>query len=161
MTGAGRTFRIFVSSTFADLKAERNALRERVFPRLRALCMARGCRFQAIDLRWGLVFGARSVAVSFTGAGVKDRLPIDHPTLRARRVWRRSPRRPSPQGMLWSCGSSGRALCLTRHASSANAPIVDGRWGPRRYRTASADANADAMAGLFVSPRSTGTVVVR
>ena len=30
-----RTFRIFVSSTFSDLKAERNALQERVFPRLR------------------------------------------------------------------------------------------------------------------------------
>jgi hypothetical protein len=27
-----RSFRIFVSSTFSDLKAERNALQERVFP---------------------------------------------------------------------------------------------------------------------------------
>jgi WD40 repeat protein len=49
-----RIFRIFVSSTFSDLKAERNALHERVFPRLRELCAARGCRFQAIDLRWGI-----------------------------------------------------------------------------------------------------------
>jgi WD40 repeat protein len=48
------TFRIFVSSTFSDLKAERNALQERVFPRLRELCAAHGCRFQAIDLRWGV-----------------------------------------------------------------------------------------------------------
>ena len=30
-----RTFRIFVSSTFSDLKAEHNALQARVFPRLR------------------------------------------------------------------------------------------------------------------------------
>jgi hypothetical protein len=36
------TFRIFISSTFSDLKAERNALQERVFPRLRELCQAHG-----------------------------------------------------------------------------------------------------------------------
>ena len=52
MAQATRTFRIFVSSTFSDLKAERNALQDRVFPRLRELCAAHGCRFQAIDLRW-------------------------------------------------------------------------------------------------------------
>ncbi len=49
-----RTFRIFVSSTFSDLVAERNALQERVWPKLRDLCMSHGCRFQAIDLRWGV-----------------------------------------------------------------------------------------------------------
>lgn len=53
MTTTTRTFRIFVSSTFGDLVAERNALQEYVFPRLRELCEAHGCRFQAIDLRWG------------------------------------------------------------------------------------------------------------
>jgi len=49
-----RTFRVFVSSTFSDLKAERNALQEKVFPRLRELAAAHGCRFQAVDLRWGI-----------------------------------------------------------------------------------------------------------
>ena len=49
-----RTFRIFVSSTFSDLKAERNALQEKVFPRLRKLAAQYGCRFQAVDLRWGI-----------------------------------------------------------------------------------------------------------
>ena len=48
------TFRVFVSSTFSDLKEERNALQRRVFPGLRELCMQHGCRFQAIDLRWGV-----------------------------------------------------------------------------------------------------------
>ncbi len=51
---SSRTFRIFVSSTFSDLKGERNALQEKVFPRLRDLAAAHGCRFQAIDLRWGV-----------------------------------------------------------------------------------------------------------
>jgi NACHT domain- and WD repeat-containing protein len=49
-----KTFRVFVSSTFSDLRAERDAFQKRVFPRLRLLCMEAGCRFQAIDLRWGI-----------------------------------------------------------------------------------------------------------
>ena len=52
MAQSSRTFRIFVSSTFDDLKEERNALQEKVFPRLRDLAAVHGCRFQAIDLRW-------------------------------------------------------------------------------------------------------------
>ena len=54
MAQTTRTFRIFVSSTFSDLKEERNALQKYVFPRLRDLCTQHGCRFQAIDLRWGV-----------------------------------------------------------------------------------------------------------
>jgi WD40 repeat protein len=54
MPPSSRTFRIFVSSTFSDLAAERDALQHIVFPRLRELAMTHGCRFQAIDLRWGV-----------------------------------------------------------------------------------------------------------
>ena len=54
MASSTRTFRVFVSSTFSDLKEERNALQARVFPRLRDLAATNGCRFQAIDLRWGV-----------------------------------------------------------------------------------------------------------
>lgn len=54
MVQTSHTFRIFVSSTFSDLKEERNALQQRVFPRLRELCLRHGARFQAIDLRWGV-----------------------------------------------------------------------------------------------------------
>ena len=53
-TRPSKTFRIFVSSTFSDLKAERDALQRYVFPRLRELCAKNGARFQAIDLRWGV-----------------------------------------------------------------------------------------------------------
>lgn len=49
-----RTIRLFVSSTFSDLKAERDALQREVFPHLRQLCLSKGLRFQAIDLRWGV-----------------------------------------------------------------------------------------------------------
>lgn len=51
MTQTGKTFRVFVSSTFSDLKEERNALQRYVFPRLTELAKIHGCRFQTIDLR--------------------------------------------------------------------------------------------------------------
>jgi hypothetical protein len=54
MPRATRTLRIFVSSTFEDMKAERDALQADVFPRLRDLCAEHDARFQAIDLRWGV-----------------------------------------------------------------------------------------------------------
>lgn len=54
MPALGKTFRVFVSSTFSDLAEERNALQQHVFPPLRELCWQNGCRFQAIDLRWGV-----------------------------------------------------------------------------------------------------------
>lgn len=64
MVPTPRSFRVFVSSTFDDLVAERDALQRGVevdgawqdgaFARLRRLCEARGARFQAVDLRWGV-----------------------------------------------------------------------------------------------------------
>jgi WD40 repeat protein len=49
-----RTFRLFISSTFSDFIAEREALRTQVFPKLEFFCAERGARFQAVDLRWGI-----------------------------------------------------------------------------------------------------------
>jgi len=49
-----KIFRVFVSSTFNDMKVERRLLREKVFPFLEQFCRERGARFQAIDLRWGV-----------------------------------------------------------------------------------------------------------
>ena len=46
--------RVFISSTFSDMKHERNALQEQVFPKLEQLCMQNRFQFQAIDLRWGV-----------------------------------------------------------------------------------------------------------
>ena len=54
MVQASRTFRVFVSSSFDDLKAERNALQENLLPKLKDLCTEHGTRFQSIDLRWGV-----------------------------------------------------------------------------------------------------------
>ena len=49
-----RTFRVFISSTLADLKQERDALHGVVWPEPSRLCEKAGFRFQAIDLRWGI-----------------------------------------------------------------------------------------------------------
>jgi hypothetical protein len=54
MPGAVKTFRVFVSSTFTDMRAERRILQEQVFPRLKALCERKGASFQDVDLRWGV-----------------------------------------------------------------------------------------------------------
>lgn len=49
-----RLFRVFVSSTFADLRLERDALQKNVFPAIADYCTRAGYGFQAIDLRWGI-----------------------------------------------------------------------------------------------------------
>ena len=54
MPGSVPVFRVFVSSTFVDLAAERRALHKRVFPELQRLCDVLGAQFQVIDLRWGV-----------------------------------------------------------------------------------------------------------
>src|SRR3989304_5790398 len=54
MPSSQKTFRVFVSSTFSDMRAERRILQEKVFPQLKSLCESEGASFQAIDLRWGV-----------------------------------------------------------------------------------------------------------
>lgn len=49
-----KTFRLFLSSTFGDFQAEREALKERVWPQLEAYCASRNASFQVVDLRWGI-----------------------------------------------------------------------------------------------------------
>jgi hypothetical protein len=49
-----RVVRVFVSSTFRDMQAEREELVKRVFPELRRLCDARGVVWGEVDLRWGI-----------------------------------------------------------------------------------------------------------
>ena len=49
-----RAVRVFVSSTFLDMQAERDELVKRVFPQLRKLCERRGVSWGEVDLRWGI-----------------------------------------------------------------------------------------------------------
>ncbi|MDD5189218.1 MAG: DUF4062 domain-containing protein, partial [Methanoregula sp.] len=45
---------VFVSSTFHDMKAERDELTLLVFPELRKVCEERGIAWGEVDLRWGI-----------------------------------------------------------------------------------------------------------
>ncbi|MFT3969584.1 MAG: DUF4062 domain-containing protein [Micropruina sp.] len=49
-----RAIRVFVSSTFRDMQAERDELVKRVFPLLRRRCQERGVVWSEVDLRWGV-----------------------------------------------------------------------------------------------------------
>ncbi|ARU92630.1 DUF4062 domain-containing protein [Tatumella citrea] len=49
-----REIRVFLSSTFRDMDAERDYLLTRVFPEIRRLCYERMVTFSEIDLRWGI-----------------------------------------------------------------------------------------------------------
>lgn len=49
-----RVIRVFVSSTFRDMQAEREELVKFVFPKLRRICEARGVVWGEVDLRWGI-----------------------------------------------------------------------------------------------------------
>jgi hypothetical protein len=49
-----KIFRVFVSSTFTDMKLERGILQRDAFPRLEKFCEEKGAKFQAVDLRWGV-----------------------------------------------------------------------------------------------------------
>jgi tetratricopeptide (TPR) repeat protein len=53
-TNDSREIRVFLSSTFRDMNAERDALLTQVFPELRRICRERGVNFTEIDLRWGV-----------------------------------------------------------------------------------------------------------
>ena len=46
--------RVFVSSTFSDMRQERNVPQEEVSPKLEQYCLRSGFQFQAVDLRWGI-----------------------------------------------------------------------------------------------------------
>jgi nephrocystin-3 len=49
-----RVIRVFISSTFRDMQAERDYLVKFTFPQLRRLCESRGVTWGEVDLRWGV-----------------------------------------------------------------------------------------------------------
>jgi tetratricopeptide (TPR) repeat protein len=49
-----RQVRVFVSSTFLDMRAERDELELRIFPQLKRFCEKRGIIWADVDLRWGV-----------------------------------------------------------------------------------------------------------
>jgi len=54
MEQKSREIRVFISSTFRDMQAEREELVKRIFPKLRKLCEERQVTWNEVDLRWGI-----------------------------------------------------------------------------------------------------------
>ncbi len=55
--------RIFISSTFDDMRIERKVLVEKVFPQIRKLANDRGVFFSYVDLRWGVLSGTKAAVI--------------------------------------------------------------------------------------------------
>ena len=53
-TATYRQLRIFISSTFNDMRGERNVLMEKVIPMVSEYCHKRKAEFIGVDLRWGV-----------------------------------------------------------------------------------------------------------
>jgi telomerase protein component 1 len=54
MSSVWKTIRVFISSTFRDMHAERDWLVKRVFPELRQRLEKHRVHLIDIDLRWGI-----------------------------------------------------------------------------------------------------------
>src|SRR5688572_29154217 len=54
MAEGWKEIRVFISSTFKDMQAERDHLVRFVFPRVREKLLARRLRLVDVDLRWGV-----------------------------------------------------------------------------------------------------------
>ena len=63
MTTSWRTVRVFISSTFKDMQAERDHLVRFVFPKLREELLARRIHLVDVDLRWGVTSEQDSLQV--------------------------------------------------------------------------------------------------
>ena len=66
MSATWKTIRVFISSTFRDMQAERDHLVRFVFPKLREELLKRRIHFIDVDLRWGVTSDQDAVGVCKT-----------------------------------------------------------------------------------------------
>ena len=109
--------RVFVSSTFSDLKHERNALHAQVWPELERYCQQRGFTFQAIDLRWG----------------VPAEAGLDHRTMRICFEELRRSQETSPEPIFLFCSATATAGVRCRRSSRSRSSAISKRL-PNRFR---------------------------
>ncbi|MBI2945737.1 MAG: HEAT repeat domain-containing protein [Candidatus Wallbacteria bacterium] len=70
-----RIVRVFVSSTFRDMQAERDILVKEVFPQLRGRCREKGWDLVEVDLRWGITHEDTEKALTICLQEI-DRCPL-------------------------------------------------------------------------------------
>jgi hypothetical protein len=88
-----RQIRIFISSTFQDMKDERDYLVKTVFPSLRTYCADRGVTLQELDLRWGITReqSERGEVVDICLKEIKNTMPFFIGLLGERYGWMPEP----------------------------------------------------------------------
>ncbi len=64
-----KTVRVFISSTFRDMHAERDFLVRFVFPELRERCAKRQLHLIDVDLRWGVTEDEMKQVLNLTVRG--------------------------------------------------------------------------------------------
>jgi len=63
MPSTWKTVRVFISSTFRDMQAERDWLVRFVFPKLREALLKHRIHFIDVDLRWGVTSDENALGV--------------------------------------------------------------------------------------------------
>ncbi len=83
-----KTFRVFISSTFADMQYERNSLQMGAIQKLKKFCKWKGTRFKAVELLWRRIFRIRllSEKTSILNQNKQNHHYENLPELRIRRV---------------------------------------------------------------------------
>jgi tetratricopeptide (TPR) repeat protein len=114
VTGARRrAIRVFVSSTFRDMHAERDELVKRAFPQVRKLCERRGVAWAEVDLRWGVTDEQKSEGkvLGICLAEIQNCRPFFIGLLGQRYGW--VPETIPPElveGETWLTGQEGRSV---------------------------------------------------
>ena len=81
-----REIRVFVSSTFRDMHAEREELIKRIFPRLRKMCAERSVAWGEVDLRWGVTAEQDALLGTAADAELAERVGRTESAVRQRRT---------------------------------------------------------------------------
>lgn len=144
-----KTVRIFISSTFKDMDAERDVLIKNVFPRLRETAESIGLFIREVDLRWGVTEdqAKRGAALELSLDGIDECKPYFLCMLGKRYGW--IPAQPSIQS---------KKMTASYHAEKSGGSRL-GRLEPiptRIGRTTSVDAMKQTMSGTCVFPAKEG-----
>lgn len=136
MGSSWKTVRVFISSTFRDMQAERDHLVKVTFPRLRQWCAERRLHLVDIDLRWGVTReeAESGKALEICLGGVDDSRPFFVCLLGSRYGW--VPEVAPPEEKYCHRSVAGAAgLSVTHleilHAVLEPLPRKDGSTPPR------------------------------
>lgn len=135
MAGTWKTVRVFISSTFRDMHAERDHLVKVVFPRLRQWCEQRRLHLIDIDLRWGVTKedAETGKALEICLKEIDGSRPFFLCLLGNRYGW--VPETLPSEGLyqVWDV-LGGASMSITHleilHAAFASVPMTEGRTAP-------------------------------